>query len=56
MERAEDFAVWEHMAYLERLALARGDGPIAAYRRWCRQFCEALPVRGAQGRVAPRGL
>lgn len=35
---AKDVAVWEAKAYLDAPGLARGDGPIAAYRRWCRQF------------------
>lgn len=35
---AKDVSVWEAKRYLEAPGLARGDGPIAAYRRWCRQF------------------
>jgi nitrite reductase/ring-hydroxylating ferredoxin subunit len=34
----QDFAVWEHKAYVERPLLARGDGPIAKYRAWAAQF------------------
>jgi nitrite reductase/ring-hydroxylating ferredoxin subunit len=34
----QDFPVWEHKAYLDQPRLAKGDGPIAAYRRWARQF------------------
>lgn len=34
----QDFAIWENKVYVERPLLARGDGPIALYRRWCRQF------------------
>jgi len=35
---AQDFPVWEHKAYLDRPRLAKGDGPIGAYRRWAQQF------------------
>ena len=37
-EVRQDSAVWRHKRFLERPALAEGDGPIPAYRRWCRQF------------------
>ena len=32
--------IWEHKIHLERPALCDGDGPIAALRRWGRQFYE----------------
>lgn len=35
---AQDFAIWQHKAYIERPPLADGDGPIAVYRKWCQQF------------------
>ncbi len=35
---AEDVEVWEAKAYVTRPALAKGDGPIMQYRRWCEQF------------------
>jgi nitrite reductase/ring-hydroxylating ferredoxin subunit len=35
---ADDFEIWNHKAYLSPPALARGDGPIGQYRRYCRQF------------------
>jgi len=35
---AKDFPIWENKAYLEQPMLAGGDGPIAKYRRWARQF------------------
>ena len=35
---AQDFEVWNNKQYLDRPALARGDGPFAAYRKWARQF------------------
>ena len=35
---AQDFPIWENKRFLERPALAEGDGPIGLYRRWARQF------------------
>lgn len=34
----EDIPIWENKVYRERPMLCDGDGPIAQYRRWCRQF------------------
>src|SRR5690606_30371262 len=34
----EDVEVWEAKAYVQKPALAHGDGPIMQYRRWCEQF------------------
>jgi hypothetical protein len=34
----DDLRIWEHKAYVVRPALAQGDGPIMAYRRWAQQF------------------
>lgn len=34
----EDVELWENKAYVPRPALAHGDGPIMAFRRWCEQF------------------
>ena len=33
-----DFEIWEHKSYVDAPPLAVGDGPIAAYRKYCRQF------------------
>jgi phenylpropionate dioxygenase-like ring-hydroxylating dioxygenase large terminal subunit len=33
-----DFPIWEHKTYLEQPRLAKGDGPIPAFRRWAQQF------------------
>jgi hypothetical protein len=33
-----DFPIWQNKAYIQRPALAAGDGPIAPYRRWATQF------------------
>lgn len=35
---SQDIPIWEHKAYLPRPVLCDGDGPIAALRRWARQF------------------
>ena len=34
----EDIPIWENKQYLERPMLCDGDGPIAEYRRWMKQF------------------
>jgi cholesterol 7-dehydrogenase len=34
----QDKEIWEHRVPMEVPALIRGDGPIAKYRRWVRQF------------------
>ena len=34
----EDVEVWENKAYVPRPALAHGDGPILAFRKWCERF------------------
>jgi nitrite reductase/ring-hydroxylating ferredoxin subunit len=33
-----DFRIWKNKSWLERPALAEGDGPIGPYRAWARQF------------------
>ena len=35
---AQDSEIWAHKRYVAQPALAPGDGPIALYRRWARQF------------------
>lgn len=35
---AQDIPLWERKIFLERPALAEGEGPIATYRRYARQF------------------
>ncbi|MEZ4281901.1 MAG: Rieske 2Fe-2S domain-containing protein [Myxococcota bacterium] len=34
----EDVPIWENKIYRDRPVLCDGDGPIAEFRRWCRQF------------------
>jgi hypothetical protein len=38
----QDIPVWENKAYLEQPFYGEHDGPIAAFRRWARQFYPAL--------------
>jgi len=35
---SQDFKVWENKIYIDPPALAKGDGPVAQYRIWCKQF------------------
>lgn len=37
-EVARDRPIWENKLYVEHPVLAKGDGPIPTYRKWCRQF------------------
>ena len=37
-EVGQDAPVWETKRYLDKPLLAEGDGPIAEYRRYCKQF------------------
>jgi hypothetical protein len=37
-EVGQDAPIWETKRYLDRPILAEGDGPIAEYRRYCKQF------------------
>ncbi|MGB0369093.1 MAG: Rieske 2Fe-2S domain-containing protein, partial [Flavobacteriales bacterium] len=34
----DDFDIWNNKTYIMRPPLAKGDGPIALYRKWARQF------------------
>jgi nitrite reductase/ring-hydroxylating ferredoxin subunit/putative sterol carrier protein len=45
---AKDFPIWENKRYLVRPTLAKGDGPIGVYRRWCTQFYPAAGERAAE--------
>jgi hypothetical protein len=38
---AQDVPIWKVKRYVAPPALAEGDGPIGAYRRWTRQFYPA---------------
>lgn len=51
---AKDFPIWENKRYLARPLLAKGDGPIGAYRKWCTQFYRGAPAEErASGAEAP---
>lgn len=50
----QDFPIWEHKIYVEQPRLARGDGPIAAYRRWTHQFYSQ--PSGTNGRASAAAL
>jgi hypothetical protein len=34
----QDLVIWQHKTYLEKPALAAGDGPVGMFRRWAGQF------------------
>lgn len=42
---AQDFEIWENKSYMARPALAKNDGPIGQYRRYCRQFYPELRTK-----------
>ena len=37
-EIEQDVPIWENKEYVAQPVLTKGDGPIAAWRNWCRQF------------------
>jgi nitrite reductase/ring-hydroxylating ferredoxin subunit len=37
-EVEQDLDIWEHKIFVDPPALAKGDGPIVAYRHWAKQF------------------
>ena len=37
-EVEQDLDIWTYKAFVRQPALAKGDGPIAAYRKWAQQF------------------
>ena len=44
----QDFEIWENKAYFERPVLAANDGPIGAYRKWCRRFYDESRAEAAE--------
>lgn len=40
----EDFPIWAHRCYVEHPKLMTGDEPLAAFRRWMRQFYPGDPA------------
>lgn len=49
---ARDFPIWENKKYLTRPALAKGDGPVGLFRRWCSQFYAADDAAPTEDRMA----
>ncbi|MBS1869983.1 MAG: Rieske 2Fe-2S domain-containing protein [Actinobacteria bacterium] len=47
-----DFPIWEHKVYVEQPRLAKGDGPLPAFRRWTEQFYPASPAARARDAAA----
>jgi len=47
----QEIDVWTYKAFLEKPALAKGDGPIAEYRRWAKQFY--APVAAVDSPATP---
>lgn len=50
----KDFPIWENKRYLDRPVLAKGDGPIGIYRRWCTQFYPKPAAELAGPSAAPQ--
>ncbi len=40
----QDVPIWENKRFMQRPALAEGDGPIGKFRQWTRQFYHTLPT------------
>jgi nitrite reductase/ring-hydroxylating ferredoxin subunit len=56
-EVGEDLDVWTYKTFVEKPPLAKGDGPVAVYRRYVKQFYP--PIAGAtdgQAEIEPRTL
>jgi nitrite reductase/ring-hydroxylating ferredoxin subunit len=47
-DTSQDFDIWQNKRYLVTPLLAKGDGPIMAYRRWAEQFYPK-PTLSARG-------
>ncbi len=46
----EDLDVWTYKTFVEQPPLAKSDGPVAAYRRYVKQFYP--PIAGARDQQA----
>ena len=42
-EVEQDLDVWNYKTFVERPALAKGDGPVAQYRKWAERFYHSAP-------------
>ena len=50
----QDFVIWQHKEFVDRPALAQGDGPVVRYRRWAEQFYRPADLgRPTEGRSSP---
>ena len=47
-EVEEDLDVWTHKTYIEQPPLAKGDGPVAVYRRYVKQFYPPIAASDEQ--------
>ena len=45
-DMGRDFPIWEHKVYVEHPRLAKGDGPLPAFRRWAKQFYSQPAANG----------
>jgi phenylpropionate dioxygenase-like ring-hydroxylating dioxygenase large terminal subunit len=52
-EVEQDLAFWTNKRYVARPALAKGDGPIGVYRKWCRRFYHPPTPSESTGRRSP---
>jgi hypothetical protein len=52
----QDFPVWEHKIYVDQPRLAKGDGPIPAYRRWVEQFYSQPAATNGDARATATAL
>lgn len=50
-EVERDRPIWEKKRYVERPVLAKGDGPIPSFRRWCRQFYPPAEAASPRNRL-----
>ena len=56
LEVEQDIGVWETKIFRDPPALAKGDGPVAAYRRWAKQFYAPTDTSARLPRPAPRAV
>jgi phenylpropionate dioxygenase-like ring-hydroxylating dioxygenase large terminal subunit len=47
-----DFPIWEHKVYIAQPRLAKGDGPLPAFRRWTEQFYSQTATNGGEPALA----
>lgn len=55
-EVSEDIPIWSRKRYVDPPALAPGDGPVARYRRWAKQFYPAVHVGNAGHATRPTSI